>query len=447
MSWCAVIVILFSIMMLVVVNIMANQGTKSVVTVKLSKQLRKAADNVEEIDGKIVLPEELDNVDDDFYFVVLDGEGNLLAGEYPPDYSIEDDHSGDTLLRKVKSGGQTYYVSDKKTLIRRRAEIDGDYIIRGLVNVKDISTVYGKIKICSYIGIGVELVAVILIGMLLHWQISRLLVQMCEKAEQISEDLKLSDRIEYQGKFYELTILIEAYNKLLARMEKAVQRQEQFNSDVSHELRTPITVVRAQCQLTREELDNNQDIPLLETIEIIERQSDKMNHIVEQLLNLSRINQDRIELEYEEIDLVDVVESVCEYEENASDNQPNFSYDLTSTRVTADVALITMAVRNLISNAIKYSPAHSRIDVACGRQGADAFVRVRDFGCGIAPEDLPRIFEHYYRVEQSRSSGGFGLGLTLALKIAHKHGGTIHVESKLGKGSEFTLLLPADGEG
>lgn len=442
MIWCAILVIVFSIMMAVIVNVMANQAIRLAVSTELNNQLRRAAAYVEETEGQIELPDEMENVDDIFYFVILDEKGNLLAGEYPDNYNIEDDNSGKTHFRKVRSGGQNYYVSDKKNLIRYRAEIDGDYTIRGLVNVKDISTVYEKIKFYSYIGIGVELLVMVIVGVLLHRQISRPLVHMCEKAEQISEDLNLSDRIEYEGHFYELKILIEAYNKLLARMEKVVSRQEQFNSDVSHELRTPITVVRAQCQLTREELANNKEIPLLETIEIIERQSDKMNHIVEQLLNLSRMDQERVELEFEEIDLVDVVESVCEDEENASEDQINFSYDLISTLVTADIGLITMAVRNLISNAVKYSPVGSKIQVSCGRREDGAFVQIRDFGCGIASKDLPRIFEHYYRVEESRNSNGFGLGLTLAMKIAKLHGGTIHVKSELGQGSEFTIILP-----
>lgn len=442
MIWCVILVIVFSVMMVILVNVMADRAIKLAVTTELSNQLRRVATYVEKTEGQIALPEELDNVNDNFYFVILDGEGNLLAGEYPENYDIEDDDSDKTYFRIVKSGGQTYYVSDRRNLIRRYADIEGDYTIRGLVNVKDISTVYEKIKFYSYIVIGVELFVMVIVGILLHRQISRPLAHMCEKAEQISEDLILSDRIEYEGHFIELKILIDAYNKLLARMEKVVSRQEQFNSDVSHELRTPITVVRAQCQLTREELANNKEIPLLETMEIIERQSDKMNHIVEQLLNLSRMDQERIEMEFEEIDLVDVVESVCEDEENASEEQINFSYDLISTLVTADIGLITMAVRNLISNAVKYSPVGSKIQVSCGRREDGAFVQVRDFGCGIAPKDLPRIFEHYYRAEESRNSNGFGLGLTLAMKIARKHGGTIHVESEVGQGSKFTIILP-----
>ena len=102
-----------------------------------------------------------------------------------------------------------------------------------------------------------------------------------------------------------------------------------------------------------------------------------------------------------------------------------------------------IAIRNLVSNAIKYSPQGSKIEISCGeREEGGVFVRVRDHGRGIAPEKQKKVFEYYYREETSRHSEGFGLGLTLASKIVQKHDGKILLESEEGQGSVFTIELP-----
>ena len=101
-----------------------------------------------------------------------------------------------------------------------------------------------------------------------------------------------------------------------------------------------------------------------------------------------------------------------------------------------------LVVRNLVSNAVKYSPEGSEIKVCCGIKDHQAFLSVQDHGIGIEKENLKKIFEHFYRTEEARNSEGFGLGLTLALKIVEYHGGTIHVESEYGQGSTFTMFLP-----
>lgn len=441
MYWCAVLLLLFSVFMIICVNVMANYAIRNAVSKEFTKQMDKAVEYVEKNDGKIEFSDEMENVDPDFYFVILDSEGNLVDGEYPPEYDPADDDSGKMHFRIVKSGNESFYVTEKTRLIKRRAGIQGDYILRSVVNKKSVSTIFGRIKLYSYIALLVEMIVLVLAGILLYHRISKPILKMCEQAVQIGENMNLSERITYNGRFSELDILLKAYNRLLTRMEGMISRQEQFNADVSHELKTPVTIIRAQCQLTKEQLAAGEDVMVEEVIGIIERQSDRMSQMVEQLLALSRMDQDKIPFELEEMDLVDIVEVVCE-DEGTSGDELRFDYDLSSTPIVADVALITMAVRNLVSNAVKYSDKTTRIKVRCGRNDSGAYVSVQDFGIGIAPEDKDRIFEHYYRAEQSRNSEGFGLGLTLAMKIAEKHGGTILLKSALGEGSTFTLVIP-----
>lgn len=441
MRWWTVFFLLFSVFLIICVNVMADYAIRNAVIKEFTRQMYRAVDCVEKNDGKIEFSGNLENVDSDFTFVILDSHGNLVDGEYPPGYDPADDDSKKMHFRVVKSGNESFYVTERTKIIRRRKRIEGDYILRGIINKKNISTVFQRIKLYSYIALLVEVVMIVIVGIVLQRRISKPMLKMCEQAVQIGEGMDLSERMVYDGRFSEMDILLKAYNQLLVRMEDMISRQNQFNADVSHELKTPITVIRAQCQLTKDQLTAGQEVMVEEMIGIIERQSDWMGRMVEQLLALSRMDQNKISFELEEMDLADVVEVVCEDEGAASDKQ-RFDYDLSSTPVVADVALITMAVRNLISNAVKYSDKDTRIKVGCGRGNSGAYVSVQDFGIGIAPEDCSRIFEHYYRAEQSRSSEGFGLGLTLAMKIAEKHGGTIHVKSMPGEGSTFTLVIP-----
>lgn len=440
--WCAVLMLLFGVFTVFCVDIMSDNAVRGAATKEMSKQMRMAAKCAKKDDGQISFTDDLDNIDSNFWMVILDSKGNLIAGGYPPEYDPAKDYSGKIHFRTIECGDNVFYVEDRVDLLNRKAGINGGYVLRGIVNKKDIATVYQELKRYSYIALLVEIVFMVIASILLQRRISKPMLQMCEQALQIGEDLALSERIEYDGKFSELDILLQAYNKLLTRMENVISRQRQFNSDVSHELKTPVTVIRAQCQLTKEQLAAGKDVAIDEMIAIIERQSNRMSQIIEQLLSLSRMDQNKMSFELEEIDLVDVVEFVCEDEGAATGDETRFDYDLASTLVMADVVLITMAVRNLVSNAIKYSDKGTKIKVGCGRNDSGAYVSVQDFGRGIASEDQVRIFEHYYRTEQSRNSEGFGLGLTLAMKIAEKHGGTIYVKSSLGEGSTFTLVIP-----
>lgn len=451
MTWCVVMIVVFSVFMVICVNAMADYAINGAVSKQLLRQMRKVARSAVMEQGEITFSDKIKDVDDDFYFVILDKDKKVIAGAYPDGYDPKADNSGLTRLRVVKCNKTSYYVESSYQLLKRKANIEGAYTLQGFVECKDVSTIYHNLKQYSYIAVLIEFLVMALISILLHRRISKPIQEMFQQTEKITEDLDLSERLDYEGSFAELDVLFKAYNKLLARMENVVSRQEQFNSDVSHELRTPITVIRAQCQLTREQIASGdlaeKEVPAMEEmIDIIERQSNKMNLIVEQLLNLSRMDQDRMPFEIEEIDLIDIVEFVCEEEGIASGDEHRFEYDISSTVVKADVALITMAVRNLVSNAIKYSEKGTPIHVSCGRNDFGAYVSVQDFGCGIAKEDFQRIFEHYYRTEESRNSEGFGLGLTLAMKIAKKHGGTIHVESTLGEGSTFTLYIPESSD-
>jgi len=222
-----------------------------------------------------------------------------------------------------------------------------------------------------------------------------------------------------------------------------------FVANVSHELKTPITSIKGFVETllagALHEPENAENF-----LKIIARQSDRLNEIINDLLSLSRIEQDaergQIFLTAQRIKgvLAAAVE-VCEpkAKERGIKVQLDCPDDL---RARVNAPLLEQAVVNLVDNAIKYSEKEREVRVEAQRSGPEVIVRVRDQGSGIAPEHLPRLFERFYRVDsgRSRTSGGTGLGLAIVKHIAQAHGGKVTVESAPGKGSVFSLRLLPD---
>lgn len=443
LMWCSVIVLVVMIVLLVVINVITNRAVLDRVHWELSWQMRRAANQIVSNDGIPVFSEFFNKDHMEYFYLIVDENGSYLNGFFPKEYLITEQivPQNDT-MRKITMGEEEFYVLDLVDLLEERGDLTGNYALRGIVRVRDVSTIYERVRTISYFSIVGVVLALGMFALVLQKRVSAPLAKMCKAAEQISKDLDFSEKIAYDGHFYELDTLLEAYNHLLERMHQVVLRQEQFNSDVSHELRTPIAVIRAQCELSKEKAVKENNNEALEALDVIERQSGKMNQMVEQLLNLSRLEQKRIPCEFEDIDLVFVAESVCEDQEYLCGDKYKFVYDFHSVDIHADINLIMLVVRNLVSNAVKYSPEGSEIVVQCGAKNRLAFLSVQDHGIGIEKENLKKIFEHFYRTEEARNSEGFGLGLTLALKIVEYHGGTIHVESEYGQGSTFTIFLP-----
>jgi signal transduction histidine kinase len=233
----------------------------------------------------------------------------------------------------------------------------------------------------------------------------------------------------------------------LRPLEQAIALQRQFTNDASHDLRTPLAVIRTE---TSAALHNAGLSPeASERLRIIDEQAQRMERLIDQLLTLSHVDADSA-LEREPTDLVVVVNGVVR------DLQPLAqarSIDLSVNRsesalVMGDELKLSQLVANLVDNAIKYSPERTRVEVAVWQARDGAYVAVADRGAGIPPEEQERIFLRFHRLDQSRNGAsngpaGHGLGLPLCRWIARAHGGDIAVDSREGKGSIFTVRLPA----
>lgn len=265
--------------------------------------------------------------------------------------------------------------------------------------------------------------------------------EITDSARAISSGSDLSKRIKVPDGSAEITDLVRTFNDMLERLESSFESEKRFTSDASHELRTPLAVIKAECEYA---LGANADeADRLEALESVSKQGDKMAQLVDALLAVSRAEQGRGRLKLERLDIGETVRDICD----GFVTDKGISLTCTAGNglsVLADRALIGRLLDNLLSNAVRYGREGGKIEVTVTRVGDNAEIKVSDDGIGIAQEDIPKIWDRFYRADPSRSSDGFGLGLALVRQIALLHSGSVGVESRLGDGSTFTVTMPLD---
>ncbi len=251
------------------------------------------------------------------------------------------------------------------------------------------------------------------------------------------------------GRLYELRLhRSDEHHKLLisrdltepARLD-AMRRD--FVANVSHEIRTPVTVIGGFAETLLElELPPESQREYLTTIV---KQSQTMQRLVEDLLTLATLESSSAPPESERIDVHAMIRAVGSEAQALSQGRHTITYRLDGPpMVLASPVELESALRNLAINAVRYTPDNGRIEIGWRIVDNEGRLSVRDTGIGIAPEHLPRLTERFYRVDRGRSrdSGGTGLGLAIVKHIAQHHGGQLRIESKLGEGSVFTVVLP-----
>jgi len=230
----------------------------------------------------------------------------------------------------------------------------------------------------------------------------------------------------------------------LDRLETAYNRQKQFVSDASHELRTPIAVLQGYANLLQRWGKDAPDVRD-EAINAILNETESMKELVENLLFLARHDKRTLKLEYQRFPVGDLLREIVKETELIAREHKVVTGAIEDCRLTADRGAIKQALRIFLDNAIKYTPKGGFIYLSCQLSGGRCRVSIRDTGIGIQKDDLQRIFDRFYRADQSRSGqtvGGHGLGLSIARIIVSSHGGRIHVRSRVGQGSTFTISLP-----
>ena len=278
----------------------------------------------------------------------------------------------------------------------------------------------------------------------------RQLNEITTEVAAITDGRSLHRRLALSEETTDFADLVTTLNAMIARLETSFAGLRRFTADASHELKTPLAVLRADVERAMMESTSQTErmIGLEEALQEVRRMSD----LVESLLTLARADEGRFDLHREPVELMPLVHEVYETAlilgeaQGVTVNLP-FTADVV---VMGDRTRLRQLFLNLVTNAIKYTPAGGKVELGVGRHPDNVTFAVRDTGIGISAADFPHIFERFWRADRVRSRmserGGFGLGLAISQWIAQAHGGTLTASSRLGRGSLFTVTLPLAGD-
>jgi two-component system heavy metal sensor histidine kinase CusS len=250
---------------------------------------------------------------------------------------------------------------------------------------------------------------------------------------------RLHERIPPDGWPRELQPLATAFDEMLARLEDSFTRLSQFSADLAHELRTPIANIRGEAEvaLTRPRSpDEYRDV-----IESTVAECETLSGIVDNLLFLARAEAAEGNVQRTTFDGRAAIEKIRAFHEASAEEQNVTLACAGEGEIRADPMLFGRALNNLIENALRFTPAGGTVMVSIVARADQSEISVKDTGCGIAAEHLPRVFDRFYRADSSRSSAGSGLGLALVKSITELHGGSAKIESEMGRGTTVTLIF------
>ena len=262
-----------------------------------------------------------------------------------------------------------------------------------------------------------------------------------DTVDQINKADDLSRRIPYQGEMQDdVGDLVVSVNQTLERLETLFTSQQRFLADVSHELRTPLTVIKGNVDLIRRIKEADEDL-----LNSIDQESGRLTRLVSGLLMLAQAESGKLALNFTRVELDLLLTEVFTETRVLAGNKVHLHLnDIDQVILKGDRDRLKQVLLNLVGNAIQYTPQGGDVFLSLSKLGDQARIIVRDTGPGIPAEDLPYIFERFYRAEKSRTrskTSGFGLGLSIAKWIVEQHGGQIKAESKEGQGTTFVIWL------
>ena len=291
------------------------------------------------------------------------------------------------------------------------------------------------------------LLASTLIGYLLVGRTLKPVENIVDEVEAITDGRSLHRRLADPRSGDEFARLSVTLNAMLARLERSFSTLRRFTADASHELKTPLTVLRSGVERA---ITHPATPPVvLEVLEETLIEVNRMTEMVDSLLMLARADEGRAPLHLEQLDLREILTEVAETA-NILGEQAGVVVEVAiptgPMTLAADHSRIRQLFMNLLTNAIKYTPKGGNVWIEASETGGQITVTVRDTGIGIAPGDLPLIFDRFWRADAARSRTGerpgAGLGLAICQWIAEAHGGSIEAQSRPGRGTTFTVKLP-----
>ena len=288
-------------------------------------------------------------------------------------------------------------------------------------------------------------VSVLCIGLVGGWWFSKRAIEPIERMSWTAQHISgssLSERIELSGFDTELEGLGASLNTMLDRLGSAFEQQRQFTADASHEFRTPLSVMLASSELALSKPRSAEEYR--EQLVKCQRAATRMRELGDSMLMLARLDANK-SLEKKPVEMVPILEeSIESMRPLAEEKGLRVEKDFQQSQLHANRSMLRQAIDNLLSNAIKYNQPDGQVSVRCKQVEQRIEIEIEDNGIGIPEAAIPKLFDRFYRVDESRSreAGGTGLGLSIANQIILCHGGTIGVSSIVGKGTIVRIALP-----
>ncbi len=437
-------------LMILFLFLTTDTAVQNVTEERLQQAVRESANGISYFENSIEIDPDFDFYSQGASILLYGPQGTPLAGTAPTGFPSQIPLASDT-FQTVQNGRDHWLVYD---LLVSHPDATSLWI-RGIYLTDNTTAAIRLLHRIALIALPTLFLAAVLGGWLVTKRAFAPVDAMRRAAAEISAGNDLSRRLELPAHRDELYQLAETLNQMIERLQKAFENERQFSSDVSHELRTPIAVILSYCDyaLSRERAPEE----YRKSLENIQTQAKRMSALCAQLLELSQNLRAANALQKEEVSLSLLCDSICEELSLAAEKRririrPELPEDLTAQ---VDETQWMRLLINLVNNAIRYGREGGEIRVTLRRIPPEdpqalagretVLLQVADDGPGIPADKLDKIFTRFYQADESRHAGkdsGFGLGLSYVKWIAEAHGGTVSVESQLGKGTSFTVRIP-----
>ncbi|HAT4361368.1 TPA: HAMP domain-containing histidine kinase [Clostridium perfringens] len=293
------------------------------------------------------------------------------------------------------------------------------------------------------LGIGVLLIlASTIMGFIISRSITRPINKLMTKAKYISKG-EYDKKIEINTDILEINDLINSINNLSQSIKEQENIRKRLTGDISHELKTPLTNIQSHLEAM---IDGIWE-PTEERLLSVKEEAERLSSLVSDMQKLNKYDESSIKLKKDNVNISDIICFVIfQFSNLAKSKNIKIEYEKKNINLYCDKDKITQALVNIISNAIRYSNEGSTIFIEEKLKDNKVIISIEDQGIGISEEDLKYVFERFYRADKSRTraTGGTGIGLTIVKSIVSSHGGEVKLESKLGEGSKFTIILPKE---
>lgn len=375
---------------------------------------------------------------------IKDADNNVIW-----DATIHNNGLCQQMLTSMRDNMQNYFSEREGGYVEKSYTMTGDMEQIGTVTVgyygpyyytdSDLYFIKTINNLLVWTGI-VSLILALILGVIISNQLSKPISRVIDRAGEISQGL-YDNKIIEKSKTKEIRLLVDTMNNLADTLKRQQEFSRQASADIAHELRTPLTTVQGNLEAVIDgvmELDGNR-------LEVLHDEILRINRLVDDLGKLARYESESFVLNKTKFDISELIKrSINAFESDFIKENKEITFCGQSEEIVADKDKINQVIVNLISNALKFTKSGEKVEICVNGYRDTTEIIVKDNGVGIAEEELPNIFERFYRADKSRNrnTGGAGIGLTIVKSIILAHKGTIQIKSMLGVGSEFIIILP-----